>query len=75
MTNAEKYFNEQMKNKEFAKTYNEISEQVDIEWELERVKNQIENNIEKNIIIKELEKLQKFVHSSMFLAKQKEVTI
>ena len=38
MTNAQKYFKEQMNNKEFVESYNSISEQVDIEWELERVK-------------------------------------
>jgi len=42
------------------KYYEQILEQVDIEWELERVKKQIQNNIDKNIIIYELEKLQTF---------------
>ena len=70
MTNAQKYFDEQMQNKDFAQSYSEISEQIDIEWELERVKNQIQDNTEKNIIIKELEKLQEFVHSSMFASNQ-----
>ena len=70
MTNAQRYFDEQMQNKDFAQSYSEISEQIDIEWELERVKNQIQDNTEKNIIIKELEKLQEFVHSSMFASNQ-----
>jgi hypothetical protein len=73
MTNAQKYFNEQMQNGEFSKCYNQISEQVDIEWELERVKNQILNNTEKSIITKEIEKLQKFVHNSMFAQHQRAI--
>lgn len=71
MTNAQKYFDEQMQNKDFAQSYHAISEQIDIEWELERVKSQIKDNTEKNIIIKELEKLQKFVHNTMFVSNQK----
>ncbi len=71
MTKAEQYFQEQMSNKEFAKAYNEISEQIDLEWELERLKKQIQNNAEKNIIIQELEKLQEFVRNAMFLGNQK----
>jgi len=38
MTNAQKYFNKQMENKEFNDSYNAITEQVDIEWRLERVR-------------------------------------
>lgn len=71
MTNAQKYFDEQMQNKDFAQSYYAISEQIDIEWELERVKSQIKDNTEKNIIIKELEKLQKFVHNTMFVSNKK----
>lgn len=67
MNNAEKYFNQQKQNPEFLKEYNQISEQVDIEWELERVKNQIQNNADKNSIIKQLEKLQAFIHNTMFV--------
>jgi len=71
MTKAEQYFQEQMNNKKFAKAYSEISEQVDLEWELERVKKHVQNNAEKNIIIQELEKLQEFVRNAMFLSNQK----
>ena len=71
MTNTQKYFDEQMQDKDFAQSYNAISEQIDIEWELERVKTQIKDNTEKNIIIKELEKLQKFVHNTMFVSNKK----
>ena len=42
MNNAEKYFELQKQNPEFTESYNQISEQVDIEWELERVKNNIQ---------------------------------
>ena len=38
MTKAEQYFQEQMKNKEFAQVYSEVSEQVDLAWRLEHVK-------------------------------------
>lgn len=69
MNSAEKYFAKQKQNPEFVKNYNQISDQVDIEWELERVKNQIQNNIDKNIIISELEKLQSFIHQAMFVPK------
>ena len=57
MTKAEQYFQEQMKNKEFEEEYSEVSEQVDLEWRLERVKSYVKDNAEKNIIIQELEKL------------------
>ena len=70
MNNAEKYFHKQKQNTEFVSAYNQISEQIDIEWELERVKNQIENNIDKKIIINELEKLQTFIHQTMFARQQ-----
>ncbi len=70
MINAQNYFNKQMENNEFSQSYNDISEQVDIEWELERLKKQIQDNIEHNIIIKQLEKLQIFVHNSMFVINQ-----
>jgi methionine salvage enolase-phosphatase E1 len=66
MNSAQSYFNQQMQNQEFKDTLNSISEQVDIEWELERVKTQIQNDTDKGTIIKELEKLQKFVHNTMF---------
>jgi hypothetical protein len=39
MNSAEQYFEQQKQNKEFTQSYNEITHQVDIEWELERVKN------------------------------------
>jgi len=71
MTNAEQYFQEQMKNKEFTQAYNEVSEQIDLEWRLERVKSYVKNNAEKNIIIQELEKLQEFVHNAVFLGNPK----
>lgn len=71
MNNAQKYFNKQMENQEFKDSLNSISEQVDIEWELERVKNQIQNDTDKNIILSELEKLQNFVHNTMFVSNQK----
>ena len=75
MNNAEMYFNQQKQNPEFLETYNQISEQVDIEWELERVKNQIKNGIDKNIIISELEKLQSFIHQAMFIPTQTKVSV
>ena len=67
MNNAEKYFNQQKENDNFLKSYNEISEQVDIEWELERVKNHIEDDYEKTVIINEIEELQQFIHQATFL--------
>jgi len=75
MNNAEIYFNQQKQNPEFIETYNQISEQVDIEWELERVKNQIKNGIDKNIIISELEKLQSFIHQAIFLPSQTKMPV
>ena len=71
MTKAEQYFQEQMKDKEFAQAYSEVSEQVDLEWRLERVKSYVKDNAEKNIIIQELEKLQEFVHNAVFLGNPK----
>ena len=71
MNNAQKYFSQQMENKEFNDSFNSISEQVDIEWEIERVKTQIKNNTDKNIILSELEKLQTFVHNTMFVSNQR----
>ena len=71
MTKAEQYFQEQMKNREFVQAYSEVSEQVDLEWRLERVKNYVKDNAEKNIIIQELEKLQEFVHNAVFLGNPK----
>lgn len=73
MNNAQKYFNKQMKNQEFKDNLNAVSEQVDIEWELERVKTQIQNDIDKNIILGELEKLQNFVHNTMFASNNRGV--
>ncbi len=67
MNNAEKYFEEQKQNVEFMQSYNEISQQVDIEWELERVKEHIKNNTAKNIILHEIEKLQNFIHEATFV--------
>ena len=67
MNNAEKYFKTQKQNPKFVENYNQISEQIDLEWELERVKNQIQEGIDKNIIICEVEKLQKFIHQSMLI--------
>jgi len=75
MNNAEMYFNQQKQNSEFVETYNQISEQIDIEWELERVKNQIKNDIDKNIIISELEKLQSFIHQAMFVPTQTRLNV
>jgi len=75
MNNAEIYFNQQKQNPEFVETYNQISEQVDIEWELERVKNQIQDGIDKNIIISEWEKLQSFIHQTIFLVSQTKIPI
>jgi len=75
MNNAEIYFNQQKQNPEFIENYNQISEQVDIEWELERVKNQIKNGTDKNIIISELEKLQSFIHQAIFLPSQTKMPI
>ena len=75
MNNAEMYFNQQKQNPEFIETYNQISEQIDIEWELERVKNQIKNGIDKNIIISELEKLQSFIHQAIFLPSQTKIPV
>ncbi len=67
MNNAEKYFEEQKQNVEFIESYDEISQQVDIEWELERVKEHIKNNTAKNIILHEIEKLQNFIHKASFV--------
>ncbi len=67
MNNAEKYFEEQKQNVEFIQSYDEISQQVDIEWELERVKEHIKNNTAKNIILHEIEKLQNFIHKASFV--------
>jgi len=75
MNSAEMYFNQQKQNLEFIETYNQISEQVDIEWELEKVKNQIKNGIDKNIIISELEKLQSFIHQAIFLPSQTKMPV
>ena len=69
MNNAEKYFESQKQNPEFVESYNQISEQVDIEWELERVKNHIQKGVNKNIIISELEKLQNFIHQAIYIPK------
>ena len=69
MNDAEKYFELQKQNPEFIKSYNQISEQVDIEWELERVKCDIKNGVDKNIIISELEKLQDFIHQTIYIPK------
>ncbi|MFP4486450.1 MAG: hypothetical protein ACLFOC_05780 [Campylobacterales bacterium] len=74
MTNAQKYFATQMKNKEFKESLDAISEQVDVEWELERVKTQIKNDIDKSIVIKEIEKLQAFVHNTIFASKKVAIT-
>ena len=71
MNNAQKYFNKQMENQEFKDSLNAVSEQVDIEWELERVKTQIQNDTDKSIILSELEKLQNFVHNTMFVSNQR----
>jgi len=67
MNNAQKYFEEQKQNTEFTQSYNEISQQVDIEWELERVKEHVKNNSAKNIILQEIEKLQNFIHQATFV--------
>jgi hypothetical protein len=75
MNNAEMYFNQQKQNPEFMESYKQISEQVDIEWELERVKNQIQNGTDKNIIISELEKLQSFIHQAIFLPTQTKIFV
>ena len=69
MNNAEKYFELQKQNPEFTESYNQISEQVDIEWELERVKNHIQKGVDKNIILSELEKLQNFIHQAIYIPK------
>ena len=69
MNNAEKYFELQKQNPEFVESYNQISEQIDIEWELERVKGHIKNGVDKNIIISELEKLQNFIHQAIYIPK------
>ena len=66
MNNAEQYFQKQKQNPQFTQEYKQLSEQVNIEWELERVKNQIKNNADKNIIIEQLEKLQTLIHDTMF---------
>jgi hypothetical protein len=71
MNNAQKYFAKQMENEEFKDSLNSVSEQIDIEWELERVKTQIKNNTDKSIILNELEKLQNFVHNTMFVTNQR----
>jgi hypothetical protein len=75
MNSAEKYFDQQKQNPKFLKEYNQISEQIDIEWELERVKNQIQNNADKNSIIEQLEKLQTFIRSTMFIQTNSKVSV
>jgi len=75
MNNAEKYFQQQKQNPEFNEQYQQISEQVDIEWELERMKNQIKKGIDKNIIIAQVEKLQDFIHQAMFIPQSNRVGI
>jgi len=75
MNNAEIYFTQQKQNQEFIENYNQISEQVDIEWELERVKNQVQNDTDKNIIIAELEKLQSFIHQTVFFKSPTKLTV
>lgn len=73
MNNAERYFTKQKENLEFVESYNQISEQIDIEWELEKVKKHIEKDESKNIILREIEKLQKFIHNARFIAHTKAV--
>ena len=73
MNNAERYFAKQKENLEFVESYNQISEQIDIEWELEKVKKHIEKDESKNIILREIEKLQKFIHNARFIAHTKAV--
>ncbi len=70
MNKAQEYFQTQMQNQEFQDAYKAVSRQVDIEWELERIKMQIKNNTQKETILNELEKLQKFVHNSIFVSNQ-----
>ena len=67
MNNAEKYFNQQKQNPDFVTSYNAISEQMDIEWELERVQKHIKEDYSKNIILEELAKLQNFIHQATFV--------
>ena len=67
MNTAEKYFEKQKQNPEFVQSYNEISEQVDIEWKRERVKQHIKNNTAKEVILQEIEKLQNFIHKATFV--------
>jgi len=71
MNTAEEYFKKQKQNPEFLASYNAISEQVDIEWEIERLKQYIEKDYEKNIILEELNKLQNFIHHSAFTSQSK----
>ena len=71
MNNAQKYFEKQKENQDFITSYNEITEQVDIEWELERVKKHIEAGYEKKTILKEIEKLQSFIHQATFVPQSK----
>lgn len=68
MNRAQEYFATQLQNQEFQDAYNSISKKVDIEWELERIKEQIKNNINKDTIINELDKLQTLVHNSVFVS-------
>ena len=73
MNTAEKYFEEQKQNPEFVQSYNEISEKVDIEWELERVKQHIKSNTAKDLILQEIEKLQNFIHKATFVPRNEVV--
>ena len=68
MNIAEEYFKQQKQNPEFIESYNAISEQVDIEWELERIKQYIQKGCEKDLILEELNKLQNFIHNSTFIS-------
>jgi len=61
MNIAEQYFNHQKQNPEFVTSYNTISKQIDIEWEIERLKQYIQKDYEKKLILEELDKLQNFI--------------
>ena len=64
MNIAEKYFNEQKQDPDFIASYNSISEKVDIEWELERLKQYIQKDYEKKVILDVLERLQSIIHQA-----------
>jgi len=55
MTNAQKYFEDKMKNEKFANAISVQKEQVDLEWELETIKELILKESPKEQIIQSMD--------------------